>query len=190
MRKRLFDLTVAAVLLLGAAPLLAVVALALRWEGRGPVFHRSPRLGRRGRVFHLVRFRTMVDGPADRSVEERLTGVGRVIRNYSLDDLPNLLNVLRGELSLVGPRPTEPGAVDLHDPAWQCILTVRPGLVSYAVLRLARRYNGSSMAERQRLELLYVHRQSLAFDLLILRAALRAVVASRGNIKARGRPTV
>jgi lipopolysaccharide/colanic/teichoic acid biosynthesis glycosyltransferase len=182
------DLVGALLLLVLASPLLAVIAVALRLEDYGPILYRSPRVGRGGQPFSLLRFRTMLDTPEPRGVEQRLTPVGRLIRNISLDDLPNLINVLRGEMSLVGPRPMEPEHVDLSDPAWQRILSVRPGMVSFAILQLARRYNASDAAAKNALELRYVQQRSLGYDLALFRRALRALVASRGNIKARGAP--
>lgn len=189
MSKRAFDIGLASLGLLLTSPLIAAVALALKIEGRGPVLYWSPRLGRNGLVFRLARFRTMVDAPPGLSPDERLTPVGRFIRNRSLDDLPGLFHVLRGDLSLVGPRPMEVGRIDPSDATWQRILSVRPGYVSYAILKLAARYNASSAAEKQQLELEYVRRRSLLFDFRILAAALRALVVSAGNIKLRGKPT-
>jgi lipopolysaccharide/colanic/teichoic acid biosynthesis glycosyltransferase len=166
------------------------IAVALRVEGRGPVLFRSPRRGKGGRLFWLLGFRTMVDAAAAPALspKARQTRVGRLIRNYSLDHLPMAINVLRGEMSVVGPRPMEPARVDLADPTWQRILSVRPGAMSCAILRLARHYNQTPVVEKQRLELEYVARQSLWFDLRLLAAAVRAQIASRGNIKARGKP--
>ena len=189
MVKRVFDILLTCVVLPVVGPVAALVALALKIQGRGSVLHWTPRMGRGGAVFYLARFRTMVDAPPEASVAERLTPVGRFIRNYSLDDLPHLYHVVRGDMSLVGPRPMEAHLVDPTDPTWQRILSVRPGCVSYAILTLASRYNASSMAERQRLELEYVERQSFLVDLAIIRDAIRALVASKGNIKARGTPT-
>jgi len=120
---------------------------------------------------------------------ERLTRVGKFIRNYSLDDLPNIFNMLKGELSLVGPRPTEPEIVDLNDPAWQRVLTVRPGYISWAILELASTYNASPWPLRLRLEEEYVQKKSLLFDVFVLRKALQKLVASKGNVKARGVPS-
>jgi len=105
MIKRACDVVVATLGLFLTAPLIAAIALALRIAGRGPVVHWSPRLGQDGRVFHLVRFRTMIEAPPGLSPTARLTPVGRFIWNYSLDDLPSLVHVLRGDLSLIGPRP-------------------------------------------------------------------------------------
>jgi lipopolysaccharide/colanic/teichoic acid biosynthesis glycosyltransferase len=181
----LVDVAAASLLLLLTAPAAGAVCLALRLEGRLPVFWRSRRLGRGGRPFRLLAFRTMVDD--GRSPEGRLTAAGHVVRRSSLDHLPMLVNVLRGDLSLVGPRPTEPGRVDPADPAWGRLVTVRPGLESYALLRLGRTSNPGPMALRQRLGLEYLARRSLRLDLRLCGVAVAALVVSRGNVKARGR---
>lgn len=186
MGKRLFDVLIAAFSLLLFAPVFALIAIALRCERRGPIFHLTCRMGRGGRGFRLLRFRTMVAADPETPVAERVTRVGRLIRNLSLDELPMLINVLKGDLSIVGPRPFPVDEVDPADPVWSRILSVRPGLVSYAILTLRRAYNSASVAERQRLELEYVQRQSLWFDAQTLGRALHALLRSRGNVKARG----
>ena len=187
MGKRAFDLAVAGALLLLLSPILLAIVLALWVQGQTTVFNFSPRVGRHGRPFRLLRFKTMRD--TDLPVARRLTPVGRLIRNYSLDDLPNLVNVLKGDLSLVGPRPTEPARVELDDREWRRILTVRPGILSYAIWTLAADFNASDPALQRKLELLYVDRQSLWFDLQLIGWSLQKLMASRGNIKARGKPS-
>jgi lipopolysaccharide/colanic/teichoic acid biosynthesis glycosyltransferase len=190
MPKRLFDIGVALLLLIVLSPLLLVIAILIKLDSPGPSLYTSQRVGRQGHLFRMFRFRTMTSDSADgRSAEHRLTGVGRFIRNYSLDDLPNLINVLKGEMSIVGPRPMEPERVDVKDPSWQRILTVKPGMISWAILSLARTYNASGQAVKQQLELEYVQYQSLLFDMQVLGQAVKALLASRGNVKARGRPT-
>ena len=188
--KRLTDLLIASLVLAVASPLLAIIAVAIRLESGGPVLYRRRCMGMHGHPFDLLRFRTMVDTPRHRTPDERLTPVGRFIRNYSLDELPLLLNVLRGDMSIIGPRPTEISVVEPTDPAWQRILTVRPGVISYAALGLARDYNATSQSARNRLELEYLRRQSLWFDMQVLRQAVHALITSRGNVKARGNPSV
>ena len=178
--KRAFDVVVGSALLAGLSPVLAAGTVAQRIEGN-PVLWRSPRVGRDGHAFELLMFRTMRDGA-------ELTRVGRAIRNRSLDHLPMLVNVVRGDLALVGPRPTEPERVDRTDPDWQRVLTVRPGLVSYAILCLGRTYNATDPAARLRLEAAYVRRAGLAFDLRLLARAAAATIRSGGNVKARGEP--
>ena len=187
--KRIVDLVIASVVLAMTAPLLMIIAMVISRESGRPILYRRRCVGMNGQHFDMLRFRTMMDAPTYRTPDERLTPVGRFIRNYSLDELPLLLNVLRGDMSIIGPRPTEVTVVDPTDPAWQQILSVRPGVISYAVLGLARDFNASSQPVRKRLELDYLRRQSLGFDMKVLRRAVRALIVSRGNVKARGEPS-
>lgn len=187
---RLLDVVVASLILIVTAPVLLVITFLIRCDSPGPIIYGSPRVGRNGKEFRLLRFRTVdLSKPAHLSMQERLTRVGSFIRNYSLDDLPNAFNVLKGELSLVGPRPTEPEMVDLKDPAWQKVLTVRPGYISWAILELASAYNASPWSLKLQLEEVYIQKKSLVFDVLVLRKAVQRLIASRGNIKARGVPS-
>ena len=187
---RLLDVLVGAFILISTAPVILVIAFLIRCDSSGPIIYGSPRVGKNGKEFRLLRFRTVDQNlPAHLSMEARLTHVGSLIRNYSLDDLPNVFNVLKGELSLVGPRPTEPERVDLNDPAWRNVLTVRPGYVSWAILELASSYNTSPWSLKLQLEEVYVQKKSLVFDVLVLRKAVQRLIASRGNIKARGVPS-
>lgn len=190
MLKRIFDIFVAALLLLLLSPIFLAVMLALKLQGQTSVFNLSTRVGRGGKRFRLIRFKTMVDTTAPLPVEERLTKVGRFIRNYSLDDIPNLINILRGDLSIIGPRATEPELVDLSHPEWQQILSIKPGVFSYAILVLATEFNRSSPERKRQLELDYVQKQSFWYDLQLMRRVLREMIASKGNIKTRGKPTV
>lgn len=188
---RLFDVLVGSLILIVAAPVLLVITLLIKCDSPGPIIYGSPRVGRHGKEFRLLRFRTVdISKPAHLSMQERLTRVGRFIRNYSLDDLPNVFNVLKGELSLIGPRPTEPERVDLNDPAWQKVLTIRPGYISWAILKLASAYNTSPWPLKLQLEEEYLQNKSLVFNLFILRKAVQGLIESRGNIKARGVPSV
>jgi lipopolysaccharide/colanic/teichoic acid biosynthesis glycosyltransferase len=187
---RLLDVLVASLILIVTAPVLLVITFLIICDSPGPIIYGSPRVGRNGKAFRLLRFRTVdLSKPAHLSMQERLSRVGSFIRNYSLDDLPNAFNVLKGELSLVGPRPTEPEMVDLNDPAWQKVLTVRPGYISWAILELASAYNASLWSLKLQLEEEYIQKKSLVFDVLVLRKAVRGLIASRGNIKARGVPS-
>lgn len=190
MLKRIFDIFVAVFLLLLLSPIFLAVMLALKIQGQTSVFNLSPRVGQGGKLFRLIRFKTMIDTTAPLPVEERLTKVGRFIRNYSLDDIPNLINILRGDLSIIGPRATEPERVDLSHPEWQQILSIKPGGFSYAILVLATEYNRSSPERKRQLELDYVQKQSFWYDLQLMRRVLQEMIASKGNIKTRGKPTV
>jgi lipopolysaccharide/colanic/teichoic acid biosynthesis glycosyltransferase len=126
--------------LVGFAPLIAISALAIRLTSPGTVFFSQMRAGRNGRSFVLVKLRTMrshEEGPQVTSmVDSRVTLVGRFLRKTKLDELPELWNVLKGDMSLVGPRPEVPRYVDLKDPRWQAVLQARPGLTDPVTLRL------------------------------------------------------
>jgi lipopolysaccharide/colanic/teichoic acid biosynthesis glycosyltransferase len=131
---RLADIVVAGGLLLPLLPVLAGVAVAVRLDSRGPVLHRAVRAGQYGRLFTLYKFRTMVVdaaafGPAITAADdERVTRVGRFLRRTKVDELPQLWNVLRGDMRLVGPRPEDPRFVALYAPEQRAVLTVRPGI--------------------------------------------------------------
>ena len=190
--RRVLDILVVLAWLMLAAPLLLLLAILIELDSPDPVLYTPEMIGRGGRPFRLYRFRTMSPSrPGQTTAEERLTRSGRFIRNCSLDHLPTLLNILTGDLAIVGPRPMEPEFVDLADPAWQRYFSIRPGLFNYAVLKLGRTFGPSSagnLPQKLALELEYVDRQSLRFDLHILARFVRAYVASRGNVKARGKP--
>lgn len=183
--KRWIDLSIGIGCFILLAPFMLVIALAIVLESGLPAFYAPQVIGKDGKPFRFLRFRTMrnqLDLPAD----ARLTRVGRWIRNLSLDHLPNVFNLVRGDVSIVGPRPTEPERIDLSDPTWTQILSVRPGIFSYAILMLARDFNKSSQIERNLLEAEYVERQSLAFDSYIFLASLVGWISSKGNIKRHG----
>jgi lipopolysaccharide/colanic/teichoic acid biosynthesis glycosyltransferase len=126
--------------LIAAAPLIAISAVAIKLTSPGPVFFRQMRMGRNGQSFLLIKLRTMrscQEGPQVTStVDSRVTHVGRFLRKTKLDELPELWNVLKGDMSLVGPRPEVPRYVDLKDPRWQAVLQARPGLTDPVTLRL------------------------------------------------------
>lgn len=134
MAKRLFDVAFSAVGLLVLFPLLLVAALAIKGTSTGPVFYRGVRTGRDGVPFRVFKFRTMVQnaeqvgGPSTGQNDPRVTRVGSFLRKYKIDELPNLINVLRGEMSLVGPRPEVPQYTAWYEGDEKLILTVRPGI--------------------------------------------------------------
>lgn len=136
--KRLFDIAGAMAGLVISSPLLIFCALLVRLTSRGPILFRQTRVGYRGRPFTLIKFRTMVQGAESLGpsvvvgCDRRLTPVGNFLRRAKLDELPQFINVLRGEMSFVGPRPRVPSEVDLNDPLERILLSVRPGLTSYA----------------------------------------------------------
>jgi lipopolysaccharide/colanic/teichoic acid biosynthesis glycosyltransferase len=196
MIKVVFDRLVAAAALVLLTPVLIFVLLAVRLDSSGPGLFRQVRVGRGGRRFVIYKFRTMVDGAhrlADNISPEgdpRITRVGRVLRAWYLDELPQLLNVLKGDMSLVGPRPETPEYVSLYTPEERRILSVRPGLIGPSTLgfmdeseRLARSpdparfYATVLLHERVRLDLDYLNRRSLVRDVSLLCRQAWAILA-------------
>ncbi len=143
-QKRVLDIVVSASLFLLTAPVWIVTALAIKLESPGRVFYRDPRIGRGGRLFHILKFRSMYDGAAGRgwniTVEgdARITRVGRFIRKWKIDELPNFVNVLRGEMSIVGPRPEVPEYVGYYTPGQRRVLAMRPGITDLATWSIYR----------------------------------------------------
>lgn len=178
--KRILDVLVAAVALLVAAPVLAAVALAVLVTMGRPVLFRQARPGRHGRLFELVKFRSMTVGgedgaPANDAV--RLTPFGRWLRTTSLDELPQLWNVLRGEMSLVGPRPLLPAYLGRYTPEQFRRHDVRPGITG---LQQVYGRNALSWEERFDLDLRYVRQRSLGLDVRILLRTVRTVLRREG----------
>lgn len=137
---RSFEITLALFGLVVTAPLLIVVAVLIRFTSEGPVLFRQRRIGLNGNAFTLIKFRTMAIDTSGLSItsadDSRVTRIGKRLRRYKFDELPELWNVLRGDMSFVGPRPEVPEFVDLSDPRWQTILTHRPGITDPVTLRL------------------------------------------------------
>jgi lipopolysaccharide/colanic/teichoic acid biosynthesis glycosyltransferase len=181
---RILDLLVASVALLLCSPLLAVAATAIRLEGRGPVIYRQRRVGRDGRVFELYKLRTMVQGSDPVGVgtvvtrdDPRVTRVGRLLRRFSLDEIPNLINVLRGEMSIVGPRPTIEAQVADYNPFQRRRLEVKPGITGWAQIQGRA---GIAWEERIEFDVWYVDHRSLALDLRILGRTLILLITGHG----------
>lgn len=179
--KRAFDVTVAAVALVVLAPVIAVTAIVVRLAMGSPVLFRQRRAGHQGRPFTLLKFRTMrrprpgEDGPEH---DDARTGrLGRVLRATSLDELPSLLNVLRGDMSLVGPRPLPEAYVPRYTPEQARRLAVRPGLTGWAVVHGR---NLLSWEERFVLDCWYVDHRSFGLDLRILARSVVMVLRRTG----------
>jgi lipopolysaccharide/colanic/teichoic acid biosynthesis glycosyltransferase len=181
---RALDVVLAAALLVVTAPLLALAALAIRLESRGPVFYRQLRVGRDGQPFELWKLRTMVPGAESMGAgiyvvegDSRITRTGRLLRRFSLDELPNLVNVLRGDMSIVGPRPTVQEQVDRYTDRQRRRLEVRPGITGWAQI------NGRTSLpwpERIELDVWYVQHRSLRLDLRILARTARMLATGHG----------
>jgi lipopolysaccharide/colanic/teichoic acid biosynthesis glycosyltransferase len=170
--KRGFDIAVSGALLVLTLPLWALIALAIRLQDGGPVLFRQTRVGRGQREFGLIKFRSMVTDAEARggyqtvAADPRITPVGKWLRRSSLDELPQLWNVLRGEMSLVGPRPDTPAQAAGYDPDdWALRCSVRPGLTGLA--QVTRKSAGGGKTRLQ-LDLEYVRNRSIRLDLAIL----------------------
>jgi len=173
--KRLIDVVASAIGLVMLAPLMALVALAIRWSMGRPILFQQRRPGYHGRPFTLIKFRTMrvTDGPD----AERLTRLGRFLRRSSLDELPQLWNVLKGEMSLVGPRPLLLDYLPRYTPEQARRHLVRPGITGWAQINGR---NSLSWDEKFLLDTWYVDHQSTRLDLAILMATVLRVVERRG----------
>jgi lipopolysaccharide/colanic/teichoic acid biosynthesis glycosyltransferase len=181
--KRCLDLVFGLVLTVLAVPVLASACVAIRLGSPGSVLYRQWRAGRNGRPFQILKLRTMVDG-ADRlgpaltqSADPRITRTGAVLRRWSIDELPQLLNVLAGQMSLVGPRPELVAIVAGYAPRERGVLRVRPGMTGWAQV------NGRddlSIAEKLELDLEYVANRTTRRDLGILVRTVRVVLSGRG----------
>ena len=188
--KRLLDAAVASIAVLVALPVLAVVALVL-WATQGrPIFFVQERPGRRGRPFGIIKFRTMRRAPDGGAPalpdDQRLTRVGRFLRRTSLDEVPELVNVVRGDMSLVGPRPLLPEYLPLYTPEQARRHDVRPGITGWAQVNGR---NALSWEDKFRLDVWYVDHVSLALDVKILALTAWAVLRGSG-ISAEGHATM
>jgi lipopolysaccharide/colanic/teichoic acid biosynthesis glycosyltransferase len=187
MIRRAIDIVVGSLALVIAAPVIALAMGAIRLESRGHPIYRQRRIGRDGRGFDLLKLRTMVDGAegmgAGLAINEndpRVTRAGALLRRTSLDELPNLLNVVRGEMSLIGPRPTIPVQVAQYTERQRGRLQIRPGITGWAQV------NGRTAlpwSERIELDLHYVEHRSLMLDLRILWRTVMIVLGGSGLYK-------
>ena len=181
---RSLDLILAALALALLSPLLALAALLIKLESRGPVFYRQRRVGRGGEPFELWKLRTMVPGAEAMGAgvyiipgDPRITRVGRRLRRFSLDELPNLINVISGEMAIVGPRPTVQEQVDRYTERQRRRLEVKPGITGWAQV------NGRTSLpwpERIELDVWYVEHRSALLDLKILAKTARMLASGHG----------
>lgn len=181
---RPLDIALALIGLIVTAPVLALAALAIRLEGGGPVFYRQQRIGLHGEPFEMLKLRTMRPGSDPVGVgtivtrdDPRVTRVGRILRRTSIDELPNLINVLRGEMALVGPRPTIEAQVRDYTPRQHRRHEVRPGITGWAQVQGRA---GITWDERIEFDLEYIENRSLPFDLKILARTVALTLTGKG----------
>jgi lipopolysaccharide/colanic/teichoic acid biosynthesis glycosyltransferase len=200
MAKRALDLLISIPGLILLCPLLLALALWVKLDSRGPVLYRGQRVGQDGSPFLMYKFRTMVLGAERRGPavtyrdDPRITRAGRFLRRTKLDELPQLLNVLKGEMSLVGPRPEDPAYVALYTPEQRRVLSVKPGITGPTQLEYrdeASMLQGESvdeeyvtrlMPEKLKLDLEYVRNRSLALDLRILCRTATTLLAGERQV--------
>jgi lipopolysaccharide/colanic/teichoic acid biosynthesis glycosyltransferase len=181
---RAVDILIATIALVVLSPFLLAATIAIRLGSRGPVIYRQRRVGRDDREFEMWKLRTMVQGSDPVGVgtivyrdDPRVTGAGRFLRRTSLDEVPNLVNVLRGEMAIVGPRPTIPAQVDDYTPFQRRRHEVLPGITGWAQVQGRA---GIPWEERIELDVEYVDRRSAALDARILLKTLWLVITGRG----------
>lgn len=198
--KRLFDLILSLAGLVLLFPVLLFFAGLVKWEDGGPVFYRGERVGRQGKPFRIFKFRTMtvnaeqLGASSTADDDPRITRIGRFLRRYKLDELPQLMNVVRGQMSVVGPRPQVQWAVDLYTEGERALLSVRPGMTDYAslvfrdegaILRGStdpdKDYLITIHPEKVRLGLAYVSQACLWADIQIIVATVGAVLGFNPN---------
>jgi lipopolysaccharide/colanic/teichoic acid biosynthesis glycosyltransferase len=192
--KRLFDIVMSAIGIVAISPLLGVLAVLIKLDSKGPVFYRGLRAGRWGRPFLILKLRTMVEnaeqlGGAETSADDpRITRLGKFLRQYKFDEFPQLINVLKGEMSLVGPRPEVVDEVACYTQQEQKVLQLRPGITDWASLKFHhegeilcgssdphRAYHQKIRPEKLRLQLQYVQCHSLLTDIWIICRTFRAI---------------
>ncbi len=198
MLKRLLDIVGSGALLLALFPLFVVIAALIKLDSPGPVFFRQRRLGRKGRPFEICKFRTMIFKQNDNSLkvtikrDPRLTRIGRILRRYDLDELPTLINVLKGDMSIVGPRPEVPEFLPYYTEEQKHLFSVKPGLTDPGTLTFrheAELLAGENAEETYVREILprklaisleYVRRQGLVFDVtIIFKTLVRILFATK-----------
>jgi lipopolysaccharide/colanic/teichoic acid biosynthesis glycosyltransferase len=183
--KRLLDLGLSLIGLILLSPVILIVSITIRLTSKGPVFYRGLRTGMHGSTFYIYKFRSMVinsgwvDGSTAKN-DSRITNIGHILRKYKLDELPQLINVLRGEMSLVGPRPELPRYTSLYTQAEQAILDVKPGITDFSSLKFIqqeevlgftdpdRAFVEKVLSEKNRLRLKYVKERNMWVDVKLI----------------------
>jgi lipopolysaccharide/colanic/teichoic acid biosynthesis glycosyltransferase len=196
--KHFFDYLISSLLLFMALPFLIMVSIAIKLDSPGPIFYLQTRVGRHGKEFKIFKFRTMYSslGPllTNGTNDSRITRVGRVIRMLHIDELAQLINVLKGDMSLVGPRPEIPEFTKVHPDLWKKVLQVKPGITGLAALKCAdfeyaqlaaardckKTYITKILPKKLRYDSFYVRKLSLGFDTIIVLWTVKRVLLHMG----------
>lgn len=188
--KRVIDVVFALFVLIVLSPLYLLLAIAVKVSSEGPVFFKQARIGLHGKPFFIIKYRTMVvnaeaNGPALSSKEDkRITRLGRTLRKYRLDEIPQFYNVLVGDMSLVGPRPERQFFIDQIMPVaphYKHLQRVRPGITSWGMVKYGYAENIEQMVERLKFDILYIENMSLAMDLRIMIYTIKTIIQGRGK---------
>ncbi len=189
--KRLIDLVLSLIILMLLAPLFIIIAFAIKFDSRGPIFYLQERVGRRGRIFKVLKFRSMVVDAEDNSGpvwaardDPRVTRMGRLLRFTRLDEFPQLLNVLEGEMSLVGPRPERPFFVEQirkELPLYQRRHRVKPGITGWAQVKWGYDESLEDVRQKLKFDLFYMENMSLRLDLKILIYTIYVILTGKGS---------
>lgn len=197
MIKRIFDIIFSFFGLILVSPIILIIGILIRIESRGSIFYRGIRIGRYGKAFKIFKFRTMIEnaeklGPSSTPDDDpRLTKIGKFLKKYQLDELPQLINVLKGEMSLVGPRPQVSWAVELYTPEEKQVLEMRPGMTDYASLwnfhegeilegskNPDKDYMERIHPEKMKLSLEYVKNHSIYIDIKIILKTIKKIFSN------------
>lgn len=188
--KRTFDVTTSLLVLTLLSPLYLIVAMAVKYSSEGPVLYRQERIGFHGKPFMILKFRTMQsdsEGDTPRLSQDndpRITPVGAILRKYRLDELPQFINILRGEMSIVGPRPERPyfiAQIMEVAPNYPLVYNVRPGLASWGPILVGYTDTLDKMVERLRYDIEYIENMSIILDLKILFYTVRVILDGKGK---------
>jgi lipopolysaccharide/colanic/teichoic acid biosynthesis glycosyltransferase len=187
--KVLIDYAGSAFALIITIPISFVLAIAIKIESSGPVIFKQPRVGKNGKTFSIYKFRSMYNGAEDglpllsSDDDKRVTGVGRYMRKHKLDEIPNFMNVLKGEMSIVGPRPERQHYIDLivkQAPEYRHLLRIKPGITSWGQVKYGYASDVDQMIKRLEYDLLYLENMTLYVDLKIIIYTVLTILKGRG----------
>ena len=185
---RFFEIVTSTLLIITTSPLLLIVACAIKLEDRGPVFYTQERIGHANRVFRLFKFRSMIDGAEKQGeqwagkTDSRITHVGRIIRKLHIDELPQMINILKGELALVGPRPERPGFVRMLEeaiPHYHLRHIIKPGFTGWAQIRHHYARSIEDSHRKFEYDLYYIKNRNLFLDFGIMLKTIQIIVTHK-----------